>query len=194
MAGNFTKQRYDKEAYNEEISRSTNPLLYKLDPNYFINCNRCSSSNSVPSIGRRGNDNDTKAIGNQIDVDSILRGITKVHSKANSHQVPDIINNGQFYVPTECPKALETQYSRYSHPSFDIKGLNVKDMRFGYPLNDPQCQIFENFQVNTRLQAKDNHKAIWQSPIDQRNSLPTERLGKVKKCSVILNCNYAPFE
>lgn len=199
MAGNFTKQRYDNEAYNEEISRSTNPLLYKLDPNYAINCNHCFSShgphgpNGITSVGKRGGNNDTKVIGDQIDVDSILKGITKVNSKAIRHQIPGTINNSQFYVPKECPQALETQYSRYSHPSFDIKGLNVRDMRFDYPLNDPQCQIFENFQVNTRLQAKDNHKAIWQTPIDQRNSMPTERLGKIKKCNVILNCNYAPF-
>jgi hypothetical protein len=188
MAGNFTKQIYDNEAYNEQIARSTNPLLYKLDPNYTTNCNNCFAP-----YGPRGGHDNAVIVGDKIDVDSVLKGITRVNSKANRHHIPDPINNSQYYVPNECPGALETQYSRYSHPSFDIRGLNVKDMRFGYPLNDPQCQIFENFGVNTRLQAKDNHKAIWQTPVDQRNSLPTERLNKIKKCTVTLNCNYAPY-
>lgn len=188
MAGKFTNLKYDKEAYNEEISRSTNPMLYKLDPNYAVNCNPCFAP-----YGPRGGHDNTIAIGQQIDVDSIMKGITKTNSKSNYQQIPEQLDQFLTFTPGECSDALETQYSRYSHPSFDIKGLNVKDMRFGYPLHDPQCQIFENFEVNTRLQAKDNHKAIWQIPINQKDLFPTERLGKVKNCTVSPNCNYAPY-
>lgn len=188
MAGRFTNLRYDKDAYDDEVSQSTNPLIYKLDPNYAVNCSPCFS----PYGPRAGHDN-ADAIGQQIDVDSILRGINKVSSKANRNKIPDSLKPFKTYIPADCSDALESQYSRFSHPSFDIKGLNTKDMRFGYPLHDPQCQIFENSAVNTRLQAKDNHKTIWQEPFDQKNLLPTERLGKVKNCTVSLNCNYAPY-
>lgn len=188
MAGKFTNLRYDQEAYKEEVSRSTNPMIYRLDPNYAVNCNPCFA----PYRPRAGHDNDV-AIGQQIDVDSVLRGISKVSSKSNRRQMPDPINNYVVSTPGECSNALESEYTRYSNPSFDVKGLNVRDMRFGYPLHDPQCQIFENFEVNTRLQAKDDHRAIWQVPLNQKDLLPTERLGKVKNCTVALNCNYAPY-
>lgn len=190
MAGNFTNLRYDDEAYNEEVARSTNPLIYKLDPNYAINCNPCFA----PYGPRGGHDNATVANESEkIDIDSILKGISKISSKSNRHQIPQSLNQYNTYVPNECPNALEPQYSRYTHPSFDIRGLNVRDLRFGYPLHDPQCQIFEDFSVNTRLQAKDNHKTIWQVPFNQRDLLPTERLGKVKNCTVSVNCAYAPY-
>lgn len=188
MSGRFTNLRYDNEAYNEEILRSTNPLLYRLDPNYAVNCGACFSPCDFS-----GNKNSSIDVGDKIDIDSILKGINKSNTKANSNQSPIPLDHFKTYKMNECPSTLETQYSRYSHPPYDIKGLNNKDMRLGYPLTDPQCHIFENFGVNTRNQAKDNHKTIWQIPSSQRDLLPNERLGQVKNSAVSSNCNYAPY-
>jgi hypothetical protein len=185
MAGNFTHMMYDNDAYNEELGRSTKPLSYKLDPHYSVNCSPCFT----PHGPRGGHDNAAVNNNNIIDVDSILKGLGKVSSNSNQSQVPISLAQYQLQVPSECPNMLETQYSRYSHPTFDIRGLNTKDMRLGYPLHDPQCQIFENFQVNTRLQAKDNHKKIWQVPMSQTASLPVERLNRVKKCKISVDCH-----
>jgi hypothetical protein len=184
MVGKFTNLRYDKEAYDEEMSRSTNPLLYKLDPNYSVNCSSCLVKNP--------RQRDARTTGDKVDVDSVLKGINKVNSKVNRYQTPEPLNLSSAQMPSNCPDTIETQYSRYTHPSFDIRGLHVRDMRLGYPIHDPQCQIFENFEVNTRLQSKDNHRAIWQTPMDQKKMLPTERPGKLN-CQVALNCNYAPY-
>lgn len=201
MAGKFTNLIYDQEAYDEELLRSTSPLMYKLDPNYSVNCNpcfapygsgHCVSPKELTLSPQWGHDN-TDVIGQQVDIDSILKGISKINSKTNRNQIPEPINHYKTYVPEEECNALETQYTRYTHPAFDIKGLNVKDMRFSYPLHDPQCHIFENFEVNTRLQAKDEHRAIWQIPFNQRDLLPTERLGKIKNCTLSLDCSYAPY-
>lgn len=188
MAGKFTGLRYDQPAYAEEVERSTNPLMYRLDPNYAVNCKRCFAP-----YGPRGGHQSADVIGQQVDVDSVLRGVGKVHTKSNQQQLPDCIDGFQTHMPQNCSNALESEYSRYTNPSFDIRGLNTKDLRLGYPLHDPQCQIFENFAVNTKLQAKDDHRATWQIPLNQRDLLPTERLGRVKNCSVSLNCTYAPF-
>lgn len=190
MAGKFTNLRYDQDAYNDQINTSTYPLLYKLDANRVVNCNPCFSAYGP----RGGNQNAVVANdGDRIDVDSILRGYTKNNSKAINQQLPHPVNQYQTYMPNDCSNGLETQYSRYTHPAYDIRGLNVSDMRLDYPLHDPQCNIFENFQVNTRLQAKDNHRTTWQIPLNQKDLLPTERLGKVKNCTISVNCNYAPF-
>lgn len=188
MAGRFTNLKYDRDAYREEVARSTDPLLYRLDPNYAVNCNKCFAP-----YGPRGGQPASDVVGQQIDVDSILRGISKISTKSNRQQIPDSLSQYNKFNWCDCPEGLETEYTRYTYPAYEIRGLTTRDLRFDYPLYDPQCQIFENFAVNTRLQAKDDHRAIWQIPFNQRDLWPTERLGKVKNCSVSLNCNYAPF-
>lgn len=187
MSGRFTGLNYDREAYDEKLSRSTYSGMYKLDSNFAVNCNKCFAP-----YGPRGTHDSADVVGQQIDVDSILRGVSKISTKSNSQQVPDSLDGYSVFVNNDCSEYLEPEYTRYTYPAYDIKGLNVPDLRMEYPHFDPQCQIFENFEVNTRLEAKDNHKAIWQIPMSQKDLFPTERLGKVKNCSVQLNCNYAP--
>jgi hypothetical protein len=190
MSGNYTRQIYDPQAYAEQLQRSTEPLNYRLDPSFAVNCQNCFAP-----YGPRGayGGGGAYSTGNQIDIDSILRGVATINSKSNEQQVPPSLKGFKSHMPPDCSEALETEYSRYSHPAYDIKGLTTRDLRFDYPFFDPQCQIFENFETNTRLLAKDNHRAIWQIPMNQRDLLPTERLGKVKNCDVNLNCKYAPY-
>jgi hypothetical protein len=85
---------------------------------------------------------------------------------------------------------LESENTRHTHPSYDVRGLNTPDLGLGYPLHDPQCQIFEPFQVNTRLQAKDNHKAVWQIPIDQTALMPPRNPERQRRCELELKCDY----
>ena len=188
MAGKLTNLRYDKNASNENVRRSTNQMMYMIDPNFANNCNPCLATHG-PHNGHHYTVDD----GEKIDIDSILKNMNKINSKSNVQQMPTPLNQYNKHTPKECSNALEQNNSRYTHPANEIRGLNVSDMRLSYPLHDPQCNIFEDFSVNTRLQAKDNHKTIWQVPIDQRASLPTERLGRVKNCTLTVNCNYAPY-
>jgi hypothetical protein len=193
MSGKFTKTCYDPDAYDAAISRSTDALLYKLDPNYIINCNRCFS----PYGPRGGNQAATvENIGDRTDIDSILRGIGKPMAKTDQAQAPLSLKKYTTSIPgiTNCSGALDTEYSRYTNPSYDIRGLTIPDMRLDYPHHDPQCQIFENFAINTRLQAKDNHKTIWQEPLDQSKAFPQDKLsGPKKNCYITMNCSYAPY-
>jgi hypothetical protein len=189
MPGNYTRQIYDPKAYVEKVHRSTQPLNYALDPNYAVNCGNCFAP-----YGPRGayGGGAAYSTGNQIDIDSILRGVSQIHSKSNEQQLPQSIKGFMSFMPPDCPDAIETEYSRFSTPAYDLRGLTTDDLRFEYPLFDPQCQIFENFETNTRLQAKDNFAAIWQTPMDQRDLLPVERLGQVKNCHINQNCNGVP--
>ena len=178
MSGKFTNLRYDPQAYTEEVLRSTDPLLYRLDANYAINCGKCFSSN-----GPRNGEDAAVATGNKIDVDSILRGVNRKNGNSNAQQQVQPINY-QRHMPPDCPTNLDTEHTRFTHPSYDIRGLANEDLRLGYPLHDPQCQIFENFSVNTRLQAKDNHRTPWQTPLSQDEIMPQERSQRVKNCFV----------
>lgn len=183
MSGKFTRMQYDNDAYDERIGRSTRPMNYRLDPNAYVNCNNCYAPN-----GPRGNMDNSVTVGNQIDLDSILRGLDTINTKINSHQMP--VPLGQYkldHLPI-CDNTLETDATRHSNPASNIRGLAPRDMRLDYPLHDPQCNIFENFQINTRLQAKDNHRAVWQVPMNQDNILPKEQKRKPRNCKITYNC------
>jgi hypothetical protein len=185
MSGKFTRLKYDQQAYDKDLYQSTCPLIYKLDPNYTTNCN-----NYLAPYNPSGGCNKNK-FGEQIDIDSVLKGIAKNNSKVDTLQPnPFMLSNNSF---NNNVNILEPHFSRFSHPTYELKEKPVRDMNFSYPLFDPQCQIFENYCVNTRLQAKDNHRAIWQIPFDQKDLLPRERLGKVKTNFTINNGNYAPY-
>lgn len=183
MSGKFTNLIYDKDAYNDEVARSTRPMEYRLDPNFSTNCNTCFAP-----YGPRGGHDNAVAAGNQIDVDSILRGLTKVHSKANRYQIPDSLDSYKTVAPPRCHSRIDPEYSRHTHPAHQIKGLNVPDLRFHYPLHDPQCNIFEPFAINTRLQAKDNHRTPWQIPLDQSDAFPVEKKTR-RNCRVTIDCS-----
>lgn len=184
MAGKFSGLIYDPASYSEQLSRSTQPLNYRLDLNQYVNCNNCFHTNGPnPQV------QNYTPMPDHIDVDSILKGIDRVNSKANKDQqlYPLKTTNPNLQV---CSSNLESLNSRFSHPAHDIRGLTTSDMRFSYPLKDPQCQIFENFSVNTRLQAKDNHRTPWQEPMNQNCVLPREKREKRAMCNVRLDCSY----
>lgn len=174
MAGEYTRMNYDYAASNERTERSTNPLLYRLDPNYAVNCGRCFAPHDrVGGLG--GSD----SVGNQIDIDSILRGVAQLNSKSNLQQIPVSLEGYKLFNYNDCRDTIETESSRFLTPAYEIRGMATQDLRYDYPLEDPQCNIFESFAVNTRLQAKDNHRTVWQVPLDQSDALPVERLGNV---------------
>lgn len=186
MAGKFTHLKYDKDAYDDAAIRNNEQINYNLDPHFANNCNKCFST--YGPIGGHGgaivSEND------KIDVDSILKGITKINTKSNRNQVPDSLRHYRTFMPQDCSNALESNYSRTSHPARELKGLAPRDMRLSYPLRDPQCNIFENFSVNTRLHSKDNHRTPWQKPLDQSSFFPPQRTSKPKQCRVTVDCNY----
>lgn len=171
MSGQFTHLYTDREAYFEKVNRSTDPLLYRLDPNFAVNKQKCFAPYG-PRAGQQASD----VIGQQIEVDSVLRGISKISTKSNRQQMPDPLKYNAYQL-NDCSDYIETEYSRYITPAYDIKGLTTSDLNFDYPLYDPQCNIFENFALNTKLEAKDNFRASWQIPINQRDLFPSTHLG-----------------
>lgn len=171
MAGEFTSLRYDPEALEESTQRMTLECSYRLDPNVFVNC---------ISSGRNNFQNMTRT-------ESELKNINKPNSKSVALNRPRRL---QHQSNNSVNDVLAPTYSRYTHPASDIKGMNVEDLRLDYPLHDPQCSIFENFSVDTRLQSKDNHRTVWQIPMNQTDLLPNRSLGR----SVINpSCKYANF-
>lgn len=157
MIGAFTRLNYDDPAYDEQMCRVTYPMTYKLD-------NKCVKAMHPE----------------QINIDTKLKGIDKHSTKSNRVHKQEKLPNINYTHP-EYSNIESSEYTRHSFPRKDIRGIDNKIRNFDYPLYDPQCQIFENFEVNTRLAAKDNHKAIWMTPMDQDIFLPNRNFSLDKK-------------
>jgi hypothetical protein len=171
MAGALTRLHYDTQTEWERNLRQANLLCRQLDSHFSVNKTRCFS----PYASSRQQPTQPIHSKSQVDIESTIRGFNKIHSKSNTHQVPDPLDEFLTEVLDNCPDGLETEYTRYTYPAYEIKGLTVSDMRLDYPLKDPQCQIFESFASNTRLQARDSFRADYQEPLDQSQALPNYR-------------------
>jgi hypothetical protein len=166
MAGNFTRLHYDQKAYDEQVGRSTYALGYRLNPYYSNNCTqtqRCQKKTHIEP---------SKELGDRVQTESMLKGINNKNTKVTEYQHPIPLQKMKRIDVPDCYSTIHPEFTRLTYPSFEVKGETVKDMRMGYPLHDPQCAIFDNFSVNTRLAAKDGHRAIWQVPMSQDSIFP----------------------
>lgn len=159
---------YDECAYNDQIKKSTDPLIYNLDPTKIWNKNQCLSTLG-PRPGIMGNGVSTIS-GHPIatsqyltDVESVLTNRNVPTSKCRNGQLnpinvanvsPKLLNhlNG-------CSNYLDPVNSRLTHPAFNYKEAPIN--RF-YNLNqNPQLPLFWNFSINTKNEAKDNFTFVF---------------------------------
>jgi len=172
--GYFSNLRYDAPYLRENIERSTAPGTWRMDPNYYINCNQCQPMNAPINSYK----NTSNASMHQVDVESILDGRSRPSSLGNYNSLPDALSPYDLQELLPCPPERDTQYSRYDTPARNVRGLATPDMRLDYPLWDPQSAIFENFSINTKQQARHNFRATWQMGFDN-DIFPSNRLGPV---------------
>ncbi len=68
--------RYDTCAYKKELAQSTGPLSYLLNPMKYENCSKCRIE-----LGQVGGTAVSNYSGNLVDLESDLRGQTRVNSR-----------------------------------------------------------------------------------------------------------------
>ena len=187
--GYSTRLPYDNCAYPDKLLESTGPLNYRLNINQIHNCKRCLNHNgagprsTVYGFGDSTLKKTGYAVQNDlIDVDSIMSNRNVKASKCKrGHVNPINLTTGKPFNYNTCDSYLHPEYSRLSQPASGYKGLPTN--RFFNLLNDPQANIFQDFQKNTRLEAKDN----WNPEIPllwNNNVLPVEYKGKPQKCGM----------
>lgn len=146
MSGLNTRGIYDYDRNNEEYNRMTYAGNYNTNLDFYKHDNNCLGMNK--SMGYDDN--------MQVDLDSTLKNINRVYSKASVRNIPESLNRFNNNLnDTECEIDLIPENSRYIVTPKDLKGKY--NLRLDYPLYDPQCIIFEGFAIDTKLQAKDNH-------------------------------------
>jgi hypothetical protein len=158
--GHSGRLGYDQCAYSDRLQESVGPLGYRLDPNWQENCNQCLSTLG-PRSSYMGQGVSTASgfpiatAQKLVDVESVLSNRNVKNTKCRRDGV-NPINVTKFGVQHQrvCGDFLNPLSSRLTYPTANYRDMAVN--RF-YDLDrNPQVNIFYDFAVNTKLEAKDN--------------------------------------
>jgi hypothetical protein len=174
--GHFSKLKYDEQAYADHLDESVQPLNYILNTNYMQNCNQCLSTLGPRSsyMGQSVSSHvgfPTATSQKLVDVESILQNRNVKASKARRDNV-NPINVTKYGVKHQriCNDYLNPLSSRLTLPASNYRDMAIN--RF-YNLNrNPQVNVFYDFSVNTKLEAKDNFiqeiPVLWNNDISPK--------------------------
>lgn len=184
--GHSGLQIYDKCAYNDYLSESVAPLLYRMNTNQIANCNGCLSVFG-PRSGHNGyGDSTFKGLGpapaqDLVDVESIMTNRNVIASKCKDGKVQDIdVTKFKLQHARICNDFLDPIASHLTNPAQNYRGMSIN--RF-YDLNKPpQANIYWDHAVNTQLEAKDNYRERIPRLLTTDLSLPNEIKGQNQPC------------
>jgi hypothetical protein len=194
--GHSSRSKYDKCAYDDYLSESVGSLIYRINPNQINNCNACLSvfgprtSASPYSYGVSSTTGHVSAQSQQlVDVESILSNRNVIASKCKDGKVNDIdVTKFHLQHARVCNDYLDPVATHLTNPPQNYRGMSIN--RF-YDLNkNPQANIFWDFGVNTKLEAKDNYKERVPRLVKYDPTLPREFTGTNPPCksNCFTNC------
>ena len=184
--GHQSKLIYDKCAYDDKLSESVAPLLYQLNPNRINNCTGCLSvfgpRSSYMGYGVSTPIGDITAPSQAlVDVESILSNRNVIASKCKDGKVNDIdITKFRLQHARICNDYLDPICTHLTNPPANYRGRNIN--RFFNTIKPAQDNIFWNFAVNTKLEAKDNYRERIPRLLRYDPTLPRELRGKNLPC------------
>ncbi len=158
--GHSSRLGYDSCAYSDRLNESVGPLGYRLDPNWQENCNQCLSTLG-PRSSYMGQGVST-SVGHLIatsqklvDVESVLsnRNLKTTKCKRDGVNPINVTKFGVKHMRT-CNDYLNPLSSRLTYPAANYRDMAVN--RFYNLDRNPQVNIFYDWSVNTKLEAKDN--------------------------------------
>ncbi len=158
--GHSSRLGYDSCAYSDRLNESVGPLGYRLDPNWQENCNQCLSTLG-PRSSYMGQGVST-SVGHPIatsqklvDVESVLsnRNLKTTKCKRDGVNPINVTKFGVKHMRT-CNDYLNPLSSRLTYPAANYRDMAVN--RFYNLDRNPQVNIFYDWSVNTKLEAKDN--------------------------------------
>ncbi len=147
----FTRQRYDTCNYDKQLDESTSVLSYILDPSKHYNCNEC-----MVSFGIVGGNTTSRYAGNMVDLESDLRGQTRILSDCPERKFqPGTIVQGQ--VTNGCKPGCGTdglpcgslecrKDNLVALPVCELIQYAPKINNIGYQLKYPECKELKKYQ------------------------------------------------
>ncbi len=190
--GHSSRLPYDKCAYDDQLSESVGPLLYRLNPQQINSCNSClsvfgpRSSGGPRSYGVSTSMGHVTAPSQQlVDTESILSNRNVIASKCKDGKVNDIdVTKFQLQHARICNDFLDPVATHLTNPASNYRGMSIN--RFYDLPKNPQANIFYDQQINTKLEAKDNYRERIPRLMKYDPALPQELRGKNKPCKY--NC------
>ena len=182
----FSRLIYDKEAYDLELKRSTNPGNYRLFGLFAENTNQCISYDGP--IGSKIDVSTVKPLNSLNNVDMIqlesdLSWRNHKNSKFNDNNI-NIIDKYNLVDKSNCSIDLIAQDTRFTHPINNYRSMSLTDYEMTPYLHvNPQSYIQtinDRHGLDSRNFTKDNYKYPNQEIINVDNSLPpSENLNKI---------------
>jgi hypothetical protein len=191
--GHSSRLGYDRCYFEDRLSQSVGPVLYKLNPNQINNCESCLSVFG-PRSGHNGYGVST-TVGHRtapaqdlVDVESILMNRNVIASKCKDGKVNDIdVTKFQLQHARVCNDFLDPIASHLTNPPASYRELAIN--RFHDLPTHPQANIFWDFSTNTQLEAKDNYRERALMPYAYDPALPKEFKGLNKPCKYPTHSN-----
>ena len=186
--GHSSRLGYDRCAYDDKLAESVSPLLYKLNPTSVNNCNSCLSvfgprpTNGSRSYGVSSITGHVTAQAQQlVDVESILSNRNVIASKCKDGMVNDIdVTKFNLQHARTCNDFLDPIATHLTNPPANYRGMSIN--RFYDCHKNPQQNIFWDFAINTKLEAKDAYKERIPKMISFDPARPRELKGRNKPC------------
>ena len=185
--GHSSRLPYDQCAYEDRLSESVSPLLYKVNPNQIKNCKSCLSTlgprSSYMGYGVSTTVGNTTAQSQDlVDVESILSNRNVTASACKNGKVNEIdVTRFRLQHARTCNDFLDPMASRLSTPAANYRGMSINRF-YDLPINpqDPK-NIFWNYAVNSKLEAKDNFRDRIPRLMNQGAVIPRPLKGTVKQ-------------
>ena len=186
--GHSSRSLYDKWSFDDFLSESVGPLLYQLNPHRINNCNACLSvfgprtSSGAMSYGVSTTTGQRTATSQDlVDVESILSNRNVIASKCKDGKVNDIdVTQFKLQHARICNDFLDPLATHLSNPPANYRGMSIN--RFHDLPKPAQANIFYDFAINTKLEAKDNYRERVPRLINFDPTLPSELRGRNKPC------------
>jgi hypothetical protein len=194
--GHNSRLIYDECAYKDYLKESVSPLMYKLNPDQNFNCNSCLStfgprtSNGPRSFGVSNFIGSSYASSQDlVDNESILSNRNVIASKCKDGKVNDIDpTKYELMHARTCNSFLSPVDTHLTLSSDNYREMGIN--RFYDLPKNPQLNIFYPYDVNTRLETKDNYKPQIPKIIRKDLTLPQEIKGRNNACTT--NCISTP--
>jgi hypothetical protein len=184
----FNRSIYDKEAYDLQLNRSTQPGDYRLFASFAERLDSCFSYNGpvnaksdVSLVREQTNLNNEK----MAQTESDLSWRNQRLSKSNKNYNP--LNDKKLINKTNCNNKLVSEDTRFTHPIDNYRAMSLTEYFYEpYVHVNPQCHIHDpRLGLDSRLSAKDAYVLPKQHFWDNGSALPKEKPCKVPECETI---------
>jgi len=185
MANCNTRLIYDKCAFQERIEESKRPLGYIVNTNQYQHNNTCFGVDG-PRSTRLYNSNEIPEFKrvDQVDIESLLTGRDIKHTKCKKDRTISEKNKKMAVFKGKkhktCNKSRQYTHTRLNQSAQELRSKDFTQYHMDFPIIDPRNFVYNGtdskdifrFGRNTQLDARDSHKVVYETPLNQKPILP----------------------